>query len=140
MHLRRFAASALALAAFVLVLSLASAQEDDEPQPKAKNSNEVVWSLAPGTSQFLNRPLPGGKRVLFVAHGSTPSARLGIYVYDVLGNCVAWDDVGSAKGSPGVAVADVAPGNDSLLQVEVHNLGLTTQKATLTNLVPPEAP
>jgi len=137
MWVRQLAAGALSLAAFVLVLSFASGQEEEAKD--AKRNNEVTWTLEPGTSQFRMLKVPARKRLVFLANGTTQSARLGIYVYDTMGNCIAWDDVGNGRTSAVVA-ADVAPGANSHLEVEVHNLGLTTQKTTLTTIQPSEAP
>lgn len=122
-HLRLFALVVVALAG--LFFSLARAQDADD-----EASSDTSWSLEPGFSQFKMYGVARGANSTFIAHAATPGARLGIYAYDRYGNCVAWDDVGSARLPAAVAI-NVQPGDDIELMVEVHNLGITSQKANL---------
>lgn len=112
-------------AAAALMFSVANGQDEPPERP-----DEAVWNLEPGTSQFKYFPVRRGQQTTFVSWGSTPTARVGIYVYDNEGNCIAFDDVGSGKSS-GVVAADFTPGSTGRVQIEVHNLGTTTQNTTL---------
>jgi hypothetical protein len=119
------------IASAAFVFSVAKGQDESpERRDPAEKRDDAVWSLEPGTSQFKNFQLRRGQQATFVGYGSTPTARLGIYVYDNESNCIAFDDVGSGK-APGVVVADFTAGSAGVYQVEVHNLGTTSQNTTL---------
>ncbi|MFO0864282.1 MAG: hypothetical protein U0744_06435 [Gemmataceae bacterium] len=118
-------------AALSLMFSVAKGQDDTpERRETPERRDDAVWSLEPGTSQFKNFQLRRGQQATFVCYGSTTTARLGVYVYDNEGNCIAFDDIGSGK-APGVVVADFTAGATGNYQVELHNLGTTSQNTTL---------
>src|SRR5262249_55415455 len=73
-------------------------------------------------SQVFNVERAGRQRACAIALGDG-NTYVGLYVYDIHGNCVAWDDEGAVQTCDDVAV-EWYPARNAVYQVEVHNSGL----------------
>jgi hypothetical protein len=71
----------------------------------------------------------GGQRASALAMGDG-STYLGLYVFDVYGNCVAWDDEGTTATLDDLAV-EWFPTTTSTYLVEVRNCGLQNNKCKI---------
>src|SRR5713226_9115021 len=72
-------------------------------------------------SQTYSLEFKGGERALVIASGDA-STFMGLYVYDAHGNCIAWDDTGTAATLDDLAV-DWYPRQTAPYTIDVCNLG-----------------
>jgi hypothetical protein len=72
-------------------------------------------------SQTYVLEFKGGQRALVIASGDG-STFMGLYVYDALGNCIAWDDSGT-RGTRDDLAVDWFPRHNGVYTIEVCNLG-----------------
>jgi hypothetical protein len=72
-------------------------------------------------SQTYTMEFKGGQRALVIASGDG-STYMGLYVYDSLGNCIAWDDEGNVVTKDDLAV-DWYPRQNAVYCIEVCNCG-----------------
>jgi hypothetical protein len=89
-----------------------------------------VKALEPGRSLLEARTFKGGERASIIAIGNG-AAFLGLYVYDEHGNCVAWDDIGTASTKDDVAV-EWFPPETTAYTLELRNFGLAPDQVELT--------
>jgi hypothetical protein len=73
---------------------------------------------------------PEKDRANVIAIGQEGASNLGLYVYDVHGNCVAWDDLGSSSTRDDVAV-EWFPMQKERYTIELRNLGAATNRLDL---------
>jgi hypothetical protein len=68
----------------------------------------------------------GNRRASAIAIGDG-STYMGLYVYDKHGNCVAWDDEGTARTCDDLAV-EWRPRQNAVYAVEIHNNGMQSNR------------
>jgi hypothetical protein len=83
-------------------------------------------ALPPFATRFYTLEFKGGQRSVVFATGKGES-RLGLYVYDTHGNCIAWDDEGNLA-TPDDCVVEWTPAKDGFYTVEIRNGGPATNK------------
>jgi hypothetical protein len=71
----------------------------------------------------------GKQRACAIALGDG-STYMGLYVYDIYGNCVAWDDEGMPQTCDDLAV-EWRPRQKGVFAVELHNCGLLANNCKL---------
>jgi len=81
-----------------------------------------VSTLAPMDSKLFREAFKGGQRASAIAIGDG-SSYMGLYVYDLHGNCVAWDDEGIWRTRDDLAV-EWYPYRTAVYIIEVHNSGI----------------
>jgi hypothetical protein len=85
--------------------------------------------LEPGLSVLASWKFKGGERASVIGIGQGSTA-LGLYIYDEHGNCVTWDDMGTAKTKDDVAV-EWFPARTAFYTVELRNFGVAMNRLDL---------
>jgi hypothetical protein len=111
---------------FILVLGLACFCAAASPaEPVKAWDPRGAEPIRPLSSKSFVVEFKGGRRAGAIASGVDGTTFLGLYVYDVHGNCVAWDDRGNWATRDDTAV-DWFPRENAVYMVEVRNFGVTT--------------
>ncbi|SRR5260370_25508215 len=113
-------AGALAVLALVVISLVAEATPLEPVEPRF----DLV--LPPYGRLVESRPFAAKDRANVIASGKGLS-NFGLYVYDGQGNCVAWDDLGSASTRDDVAV-DWFPQQKEPFTYELRNLGARSNR------------
>jgi len=109
----------VALTVFLLAVSLGAGS----PLEAVKLRKAV---LEPYRRFVESRVFAGEQRanVIVIGQGST---NVGLYIYDSYGNCVAWDDQGTAETRDD-AVAIWFPPHNERYTIELRNLGASANR------------
>ncbi len=85
--------------------------------------------LEPFAVRTFTQECKGGERtcVIAIGQGTTP---LGVYVYDVHGNCVAWDDYSLSDVADDLAL-EFHPPQQGVYEVEIRNFGRRSNSVEL---------
>jgi len=87
-------------------------------------------TLEPGMSLLESHTFKANERASVIGVGREGATFLGLYVYDVHGNCVTWDDVGTTATKDDVAV-EWFPAETASYTIEVRNFGMAVNKLEL---------
>jgi len=87
-------------------------------------------TLEPGMSLLESHTFKANERASVIGVRPEGAAFVGLYVYDVHGNCVTWDDVGTTDTKADIAV-EWFPTHSVSYTIEVRNLGLAAIKLEL---------
>jgi len=104
----------VALAVFLLAVSLGAGSPLEAMKPGKAD-------LQPYRRFVESRVFAGEQRanVIVIGRGTT---HVGLYIYDGYGNCVAWDDQGTAETRDDAAAIWFPPRNERYT-IELRNLG-----------------
>src|SRR5216684_1221416 len=91
-----------ACACGLLALVVISVVAEGAPLKPVEPRIDLV--LPPFRRLVESRPFAANQRANVIAIGQEGASNLGLYVYDVHGNCVAWDDLGSSSTRDDTAV------------------------------------
>jgi hypothetical protein len=86
--------------------------------------------VGPLASQIYTVEFKGQQRACAIAIGNG-NTYMGLYIYDIYGNCVAWDDEGMPQTCDDLAV-EWWPRQDAAYVIELHNNGLLSNKCKVT--------
>src|SRR5262245_13473904 len=112
----------LAVAAVLVVVTLAARSAPLEPV-----ETRIGLNLPPFRRLVETLPFKADKRATVIAMGQQRTSHLGLYVYDSHGNCVAWDDLGSATTLDDMAV-EWFPMQNEQYTMELRNLGAASSR------------
>ena len=102
-----------------ILLAVAGASQGGLVRPYDQTHN-----IVPLSSRDVALEFKGGERAFAKVQGDGKSY-LGLYVYDVHGNCVAWDDRGMSLQPGNLEVEWFPTGpKDAVYVIEVRNTGL----------------
>jgi hypothetical protein len=93
-------------------------------EPAAPWQPRPADTMRPLTSKFYEAEFKGNRRACAICSGDGSSV-MALYVYDVYGNCVAWDDFPASNVRDDLAV-DWYPPRDGYYVIEAHNCGILT--------------
>ena len=85
--------------------------------------------VRPLSSAFFEAEFKGDRRASAICSGNG-STFMALYVYDVHGNCVAWDDLAPSNVRDDMAV-DWFPPHSGHYLVEARNCGIHTNKCKI---------
>ncbi len=94
-----------------------------------KPIDDAQRTIVPLSSQDFAVEFKGGQRAIAKVAGDRKTY-LGLYVYDIHGNCVAWDDRGMVP-LPGDLEVEWNPPSEAVYVIEVRNCGLDTNECKL---------
>jgi hypothetical protein len=107
------------LAVFLLGVSLGAGSPVEPVKPGTA-------TLGPYRRLVESRVFAGGQRANVIVIGQG-SSNVGLYIYDGYGNCVSWDDQGTAATRDDAA-AIWFPLQDERYTIELRNLGAATNR------------
>jgi hypothetical protein len=93
-------------------------------EPIAPWQPRATEAVRPLTSKFYDAEFKGNRRACAICSGDGTSV-MALYVYDVHGNCVAWDDFPASNVKDDLAVDWYLPQN-GYYTIEAHNCGVQT--------------